>query len=227
MTDQIQHQPEAFPDNTTEFTLDGAAGLLECIADVPEAELRQPAYAIICHPHPQHGGTMRNKVVTILERSLRELGLSTVRFNFRGAGESQGEYANGQGELQDLLAVNDWARQCLPDHELWLAGFSFGSWITARAAQTLEPRQLISIAPPVQRMEFETAYIPGCDWLIIQGEDDDVVDAQAVREWAAGIEPAPQLLVMPDAGHFFHRRLMDLRGLLKNTLRENLPAPIA
>ena len=168
---------------------------------------------------------MRNKVVTILERSLRELGLATVRFNYRGVGESQGSYGEGEGELQDLLAVNQWARQCLPDEELWLAGFSFGSWITARAAQTLNPRQLISIAPPVQRMAFKVAHIPGCHWLVIQGEDDDVVDAQAVRDWAAGIDPAPQLLVMPNAGHFFHRRLMDLRGLLKNTLREHLPTP--
>lgn len=225
MSDSINHQPDRFPETSTEFTVDGPAGLLECIADVPEADIRQPAYAIICHPHPQHAGTMHNKVVTILERSLRELGLSTVRFNFRGVGGSQGEYGEGDGELQDLLAVNEWARNCLPDHELWLAGFSFGSWITTRAAHTLEPRQLISIAPPVQRMEFEAVHIPGCHWLIIQGEDDDVVEAQAVRDWAEDIDPAPQLLVMPEAGHFFHRRLMDLRGLLKNTLREHLPAP--
>lgn len=227
MTDSSNHQPTSFPETSTEFTLDGPAGLLECIADVPEEEIRQPAYAVICHPHPQHSGTMRNKVVTILERSLRELGLSTVRFNFRGVGNSEGEYGEGDGELQDLLAVNEWARNCLPDHELWLAGFSFGSWITTRAARTLEPRQLISIAPPIQRMEFEAVHIPGCHWLIIQGEDDDVVEAQAVRDWAEGIDPAPQLLVMPEAGHFFHRRLMDLRGLLKNTLREHLPAPTA
>jgi len=225
MTDHSPHQPKTFPDSTTEFTLDGASGLLECIADVPEAGIKQPAYVVICHPHPQHGGTMRNKVVTILERSLRELGLATVRFNFRGVGDSQGDYDNGEGELQDLLAVNDWARSCLPDYELWLAGFSFGSWVTTRAAQTLQPRQLISIAPPVQRMEFETMGVLGCHWLIIQGEDDDIVDAHAVREWAEAIDPTPQLLVMPEAGHFFHRRLMDLRGLLKNTLREHLPTP--
>lgn len=226
MSEQRLHQPTQFPETTTEFTLEGPAGLLECVSDVPEEEVKQPAYVVICHPHPQHAGTMRNKVVTILERSLRELGLATIRFNFRGVGDSEGEYDEGHGEFQDLLAVNAWARQCLPDHELWLAGFSFGSWISARAAQTLEPRQLISIAPPVERLGFENIQVPGCHWLIIQGEDDDVVNAQAVRDWAEDIDPAPQLLVMPDAGHFFHRRLMDLRGLLKNKLKEHLPIPI-
>lgn len=223
MTQTTPSQPTAFPAAASEVFLEGPAGRLEALTDVPEEQVAQPAYAIICHPHPQHSGTMHNKVVTILERSLRELGLCTIRFNFRGVGESEGEYAEGDGELQDLLAVAEWAAQCLPGKELWLAGFSFGSWITTRGAASLEPRQLISIAPPVQRMEFSHHHAPGCHWLVIQGEDDDIVDANAVRDWADDIEPPPQLLVMPDAGHFFHRRLMDLRGLLKNTLREHLP----
>ena len=225
MTQSKLHQPSRFPATSAEIFLEGPTGRLEALTDIPSESAQQPAYAIICHPHPQHSGTMRNKVVTILERSLRELGLHTIRFNFRGVGESEGEYAEGEGELQDLLAVAEWANQCFPDQECWLAGFSFGSWITARGATVLQPRQLISIAPPVQRMDFSNHNSPGCHWLIIQGEDDDLVDANGVRSWAEAIKPAPQLLVMPDAGHFFHRRLMDLRGLLKNTLREHLPAP--
>ncbi len=224
MTDKPNSSPP-FPAQAAELSVAGPAGALECLVDYPPAEQQQPALVIICHPHPQHGGTMRNKVVTILERALRELGLVTVRFNFRGVGESEGSFDNGEGELQDLLTVAAWARAGHPDKELWLAGFSFGAWVSCRAANILEPRVLISIAPPVGRMPFTELQVPGCHWLIIQGEDDDVVDANDVRNWAEQLQPAPQLLVMPQAGHFFHRRLMDLRGLLKNTLREHLPAP--
>jgi len=224
MTDTRKHTP-AFPDQAAELSAPGPTGALESLVDYPPAGEQQPALAIICHPHPEHGGTMRNKVVTIIERALRELGLVTVRFNYRGVGESEGSFGDGEGELQDLLAIAAWAREAHPDKELWLAGFSFGAWITSRAAVTLEPRQLISIAPPVVRMDFAAPQVPGCHWLIIQGEDDDVVNANDVRKWVEGLQPQPQLLVMPEAGHFFHRRLMDLRGLLKNTLRDKLPAP--
>ena len=224
MTDTRKHTP-AFPDQAAELSAPGPTGALECLVDYPPAEQQQPALAIICHPHPEHGGTMRNKVVTIIERALRELGLVTLRFNYRGVGESAGSFDDGEGELQDLLTLAAWARAAHPDKELWLAGFSFGAWVTSRAAATLEPRQLISIAPPVGRMDFAAPQVPGCHWLIIQGEDDDVVNANDVRKWAESLQPQPQLLVMPEAGHFFHRRLMDLRGLLKNTLRDKLPAP--
>jgi len=224
MTDKHKQTP-AFPAQAAELKVPGPDGMLECLVDYPPAAQQQPALAIICHPHPEHGGTMRNKVVTIIERALRELGLVTLRFNYRGVGDSEGSYDQGEGELQDLLAMAAWARAGHPDKELWLAGFSFGAWISSRAAGILEPRQLISIAPPVGRMPFTEVQVPGCHWLIIQGEDDDVVNAGDVRSWVEQLEPQPQLLVMPEAGHFFHRRLMDLRGLLKNTLRDKLPAP--
>jgi len=217
--------PESFPATAASMLLHGPAGQLEALADVPTADSAQPAVAIICHPHPQHGGTMRNKVVTIMERSLRELGLRTLRFNFRGVGDSAGAFDEGMGELDDLLAVIDWVKQTRPQDEIWLAGFSFGSAIAARAAMVIAPRQLISIAPPVERADFSSIHIPGCHWLVVQGDEDDVVSPQAVYDWVAAAEPKPELIVMKKAGHFFHRRLMDLRGLLKNTLREHLPHP--
>lgn len=221
----IQH-PEHFPDAPARVYLNGPAGRLECLTDVPTEVTPQPAVAVICHPHPEHGGTMRNKVVTILERSLRELGLRTVRFNFRGVGESEGTHDEGRGELDDLNAVIEWTRKVCPDNELWLGGFSFGSGIAAQAAMTHAPRQLISIAPPVERMDLGSIQIPGCHWLVIQGDEDDVVSPQAVYDWVAGADPKPELIVMKHAGHFFHRRLMDLRGLLKNCLRDHLPLPL-
>jgi alpha/beta superfamily hydrolase len=215
--------PQVFPEDTSNVFLTGPSGRLEAMTDVPTDVPAQPAVAIICHPHPQHGGTMRNKVVTIVERSLRELGLRTVRFNFRGTGESEGEYDEGVGERDDLRAVIDWVRETCPDHELWLAGFSFGSAISAQTAMEAQPRQLISVAPPVERFDFNGIHIPGCHWLVVMGDEDEVVSPQAVFDWVDQADPQPELVVMKKAGHFFHRRLMDLRGLLKNSLRDHLP----
>jgi hypothetical protein len=224
MTDtQGIEQPEAFPGSRTEFLLRGPAGLLECICDVPKAETERAGTIVICHPHPQHGGTMHNKVVTILERSMRELGLRTVRFNFRGVGQSEGTYDDGYGETDDLFAVTEWVRRTRESDALWLGGFSFGAYISLRAAQNLHLGQLISIAPAVGRYEFKDLGSPGCPWLIVQGDEDDLVRIDDVTDWVEGLDPRPELVVMHEADHFFHRRLMDLRGLLKNGVRDNLP----
>jgi alpha/beta superfamily hydrolase len=168
---------------------------------------------------------MHNKVVTILERSMRELGLRTVRFNFRGVGESEGEHDDGYGETDDLFAVTEWVRRTRPDDSLWLGGFSFGSYITLRAALNLDLGQLISIAPPVDRYSFDNLQHPECPWLVIQGDEDEVVNIDEVRSWVDSSNPPPDLIVMEEADHFFHRRLMDLRGLLKNGVRDQLPEP--
>ena len=215
--------PEQFPERRSELALRGPAGALECICDVPEAADARPATMVICHPHPLHGGTMHNKVVTILERSMRELGLRTVRFNFRGVGASAGVHDDGPGETADLLAVCEWVLQTRPGDSLWLGGFSFGAWIALRAAQQLRLGQLVSIAPPVKRFGFEELARPDCPWLVIQGDRDEVVDIAAVRAWVAGLSPPPDFVVMEQAGHFFHGRLLDLRGLLQDGVRAQLP----
>ncbi len=217
-------QQDEFPDSRHEFFLRGPAGKLECVADVPDPAEGIAATIVICHPHTQHGGSMHNKVVTIMERSMRELGLHTLRFNFRGAGESDGEYDEGYGETDDLFAVTEWVRRSRPADNLWLGGFSFGSYITLRAAQNLRLGQLISIAPPVTRFGFDELNHPDCPWLVIQGDEDDVVKFEDVAGWVEKTEPPPEFIVMEHAGHFFHRRLMDLRGLLKNGVRPNLPS---
>ena len=212
-----------FPSQHGEFLLRGPVGKIECAIDLPQPECERPATIIICHPHPLHGGTMHNKVVTILERSMRELGLRTVRFNFRGVGESEGEHDDGYGETDDLFTVAEWVRRTRPEDSLWLGGFSFGSYISLRAAQNLDIGQLITIAPPADRYAFDCLNHPDCPWLVIQGDEDDVVSSDCVRTWVNGIKPQPELIVMEEAGHFFHRRLMDLRGLLKNGVRRHLP----
>lgn len=217
--------PAHFPDAAGRHALAGPAGRIEVAVDRPEAELARRGTAIICHPHPLQGGSMSNKVVTMLARTLQESGLATVRFNFRGVGESEGSYDEGQGEGADLVAVADWVRQAQPGDALWLAGFSFGSYISIAHARQLDAAALISVAPPVGHWPFDALALPGCPWLVVQGEDDEVVDPQAVFDFVERLESKPVLIRMPDAGHFFHRRLMDLRGAVRHAIRGWLPPP--
>jgi alpha/beta superfamily hydrolase len=215
--------PAAFPADSATITLRGGAGAIEAIASSPDASHARKGAAIICHPHPLQGGTMHNKVVTMIERSLRELGLATVIFNFRGIGASAGSFDDGRGETDDVVAIAQWIQRVRPDDALWLAGFSFGSYVAARAAPQLPVRQMISVAPPIGRWDFNSLASPLCPWLVIQGEADEVVDPDAVYAWVAAQPDPPTLVRMPETSHFFHRRLMDLRGAIKNGVRANLP----
>lgn len=225
-TDLKPMEPSSFPEASSSFLLTGPAGAIEVASSPADAESdgARRGLAVICHPHPMHGGTMHNKVVTIIERALSELGLDTLRFNFRGVGKSEGVYDEGNGEGDDLAAVVAWARRVRPDDAIWLAGFSFGSYVSLRNAKRLEADVLISIAPPVGRWEFDPIELPECPWLVVQGEEDEVVDPQAVFDWVDSLANPPQLVRMPETSHFFHRRLMDLRGLVKNAMRAHLPA---
>lgn len=206
--------------------IEGPAGRIEALLDQPDAGPR-PLLAIICHPLPTEGGSMHNKVVTMTGRALRESGATTLRFNFRGVGQSDGAFDDGDGELDDLRAVAAWAKRHHPDKVLWLAGFSFGAWISLRAADELKVQLLLSIAPPVGRSwSFDTITLPACPWLVIQGDDDEIVDAQAVKTWIESLPMPPQLVQMPGAGHFFHRKLIDLRGAVKHGVATWLPTAL-
>ena len=213
------------PDDDALF-LAGPAGRIEAALDAPEADVpARPLLAIVCHPLPTEGGTMHNKVVTMTARALRECGATTLRFNFRGVGQSEGRFDDGEGELADLRAVAAWARAEHPDKVLWLAGFSFGAWVSLRLANELQAAALVSIAPPVGRSwDFSGIDLPTVPWLVIQGDADEIVDPQAVYDWIASLPHPPQLVRMPDTSHFFHRKLMDLRGAVKNGVRHWLPA---
>ena len=204
--------------------LPGPAGALEVAVDPPEGDAPAlPLVAIVCHPLPTEGGTMHNKVVTMAARALRESGATTVRFNFRGTGQSQGEFGNGDGELDDLRAIAAWVRAQRPGHALWLAGFSFGAYVSLRAAAELQPGLLISIAPPAGRWDFQAIDLPTMPWLVIQGEADEIVDPQAVYDWLERSGAQAELVRMPDTSHFFHRKLIDLRGAIKHGVRAYLP----
>ncbi|NVK20980.1 MAG: alpha/beta hydrolase [Kangiellaceae bacterium] len=208
--------------NKNHFLIEGSVGVIEATLDEPQEPMRK-AVAVCCHPHPLHGGAMTNKVIYTVSRALAGLGIPSVRFNFRGVGETQGEHDYGIGEGQDLITVIEWAKSQYPEHELWLAGFSFGSWVAALQAHTQQPAQLISIAPPVNRFSFDDFVIPECPWLVVQGDADEVVDPNAVFDWLDSLYPQPTVVNMQGAGHFFHSRLVDLREQLEQQLIPNLP----
>ena len=208
----------AFPDDNGSFLLDGPAGALEVAVD--RADAPRHVVAIVCHPLPTEGGSMHNKVVTMAARALRECGVDTVRFNFRCVGASEGSFDDGNGESDDLRAVAAWVRAQRPDAALWLAGFSFGAYVSLRMTAELQPSGLVTIAPPVGRSwNFDAIVPPSCPWLLVQGEQDEIVDPQAVYAWAATMPNPPEVVRMAGASHFFHRKLIDLRGAVRNGVR--------
>jgi alpha/beta superfamily hydrolase len=197
--------------HTQRQSIAGPAGAIECAVDAPPGAPR--GVAVVCHPHPQHGGTMDNKVVQTLARAFIQLGYSAVRFNFRGVGASAGTWAQGPGEIDDALAVASALRA--PALPLVLAGFSFGGYVASCAAARLSAAEataverLVLVAPAVSR--FDVAAVPA-GTLLIHGEADDVVPLAAVFDWAR-----PQALpvtVIPGAGHFFHGQLSLLKSLV-------------
>ena len=211
---------------TRKFTLQGPAGVIEALEDLPDAApTAQPrGVAIIAHPHPLFGGTMDNKVVQTLARAFVQCGWRAVRFNFRGVGATAGVYDEGRGELHDLLAVVEHSapsgRAC--PRPIALAGFSFGAFVTSHAvaavapARTLEQVVLVgtaasrfTVAPIAPELHDRT--------LVLHGEQDDTVPLADVMDWAR-----PQNLpvtVIPGGGHFFHGQLPLLRSVVVRHLR--------
>ncbi|MGD8379501.1 MAG: alpha/beta hydrolase [Gammaproteobacteria bacterium] len=196
--------------DSEKMTFSGPAGTLEGILDHP-AEVTPRAIAVVCHPHPQFQGTMTNKVAHMLARSFNALGAVTLRFNFRGVGRSEGTYDEGRGEVEDAIAAAGWMRRRWPDTRLWLGGFSFGAQVALRASARIRPDWIVTVAPPVQRFIDDPPPVPDCPWLLLQGQDDELVDARQVVDWAKHLEPAPDIVLFPDTSHFFHGKLTDLR----------------
>ena len=189
----------------------GPEGRLEGWIDCPSGGASK-GIAVLCHPLPTHGGTMQNKVVHTLAKAAVANGLTALRFNFRGVGNSDGHFDEGIGETDDTLAAIRFAGRLEPESPVLLGGFSFGSFVALRAAAQCEPAALISIAPPVRMFEFASLHPPSCPWLVIQGNDDEIVDAADVVNWIRTLRQPPQLEILPGAGHFFHGRLVELRA---------------
>ena len=198
------------PSSVEKLFLNGSAGRLEAVLELP-SDAAVTGATVVLHPHPQHGGTMHNKVAHTLARSFVRMGFAVLRFNFRGTEGSEGEFDNGVGELDDALVAVTWMHKRYPDLPFWLAGFSFGAAISVRAAIEIPPAGLVTVAPAMHRFSDGLENQPECPWLIVQGDADELVDIDATIEWVNELAPGPELVVMPGAEHFFHGRLIDLR----------------
>ena len=191
------------------FSIAGPTGHLEGIEHLPGSTAR--AIAIVAHPLPTMGGTMENKIVTTLAKTFAELGFIALRFNFRGVGNSTGQFDEGDGETEDVLAVVNHARLQYGNLPLILSGFSFGGYVQACAAQQLHPHKLVLVAPAVGR--FAMPPVPQ-GTLVIHGEQDEVVPLTDVLHWAR-----PQhlpIVVLPETEHFFHGRLNQLKEIVRS-----------
>ncbi len=206
------------PDTRRE-TVAGPAGAIECAIDEPAAGEPLRGVAVLCHPHPQFGGTMDNKVVQTLARAFVQLGYRAVRFNFRGVGGSAGVWDDGVGEIGDALAVIAAQRAAAPGQPLALGGFSFGGYVAANAADQLAAtdavQRLVLVGPATSR--FAMPPTVASDTLVIHGEVDDVVPLAATLDWAR--PQALPVVVLPGVGHFFHGQLALLKTLVVQAWR--------
>ena len=186
--------------------------------------------AVVCHPLPTHGGTMHNKVVHSITQVFALSGMGVMRFNTRGTGTSDGTFDNGLGETDDLSCVVDYLQQ-QSITQLWLAGFSFGSFLAYNLLR-IRPdlmgsvNHLVMAGPPVARFDYAmSAFLP-FPVTLLQGEADEVVDPKSVYQWADLAQiwmPHFELIRFPDCSHFFHGRLIELKQKLTQQLALNHP----
>ncbi|MBI0425320.1 alpha/beta hydrolase [Psychrobacter sp. NG27] len=204
------------------------AGVLEVDAlwqqDNPN-DLNTDTVALLCHPNPLFDGTMNNKVVTTMYRFARDNGMHVVRFNFRGVGQSTGEHDYAEGEVVDAMTVLQWITEQTNARKLWLGGFSFGGYVTARVAEQVleashiwgvsdfEISKIALIAPSVEKNDSSDISLPVDKTFEIYGNADEVIEPDNMQAFAdrLGIEVS----VVDGAGHFFHGRLSELKGLLE------------
>jgi alpha/beta superfamily hydrolase len=199
-----------------ELFIPGPLGNLEAVIQLPNNPIER--VGVICHPNPLQEGTMQNKVVTTVARTFNAMGVAAVRFNYRGVGQSSGTYGNITGEVDDGLAIVRWVKAQWPQANLWLAGFSFGAYIAAALAAQEPTEHLISIAPAVDRMPYKQLPHIACPWLVIQGEEDDVVIPASVYAWFDQLDANKTLIKMPETGHFFHGKLIELQQVITNNI---------
>lgn len=203
----------AFP--VSRSVIDGLVGAIDVAAHV--SATRPPrAIAVVAHPHPLFGGSMDNKVVTTLARALFDVGAASYRFNFRGVGKSAGAHDDGRGETADLLTVIAHARAAHPTLPLWLAGFSFGAAVTLAASEQISCEEMILVAPGFSRMahwqNVASGGVAPASTLLIHGEKDDTVPLIDSLNWARTRDI--NVVVVPDADHFFHQRLATLKRIV-------------
>lgn len=208
----------------------GTAGRLEARVSEPVtgSSGSSRAIAVVLHPHPLFQGSLENKVVFTLTRAASSAGAGTIRFNFRGVGKSEGRYGEGLGELSDVHSVVSWARaQWGPEPVLWLLGFSFGASLAIQSTRALGGAALVTIAPPVHHFTFGPEQLPTCPWLIIQGEDDEIVPVSEVVAWSKNLPQQAVFELWPRVTHFFHGQLVPLRSTVSRFMVDHTHQPLA
>lgn len=208
--------------HTDKVMIEGPAGLLEGLLEDPAAAVQtDPAIVtVLCHPHPQQGGDMNHKIMYTLSRAMLAYNAPTLRFNYRGVGDSDGEYDEAIGETDDAIAAMEWMHARYPNAELWLGGFSFGGAVAMRAAHAMPVKQLLTVAPPVAYFERISLTMPTCPWLVIQGKDDEHIDSAKVYTFMERVAPPVVFDSFDGVGHFFHRK----QSLITNSIKDYLAA---
>ena len=206
--------------HSQKFYLDGDAGKMQCLLDLPDDAPR--GIALVAHPHPLYGGTMENKVAQTLARTFVTLGYAVARFNFRGVGESEGVYDDGRGEVDDMAIMYEHMRARYPDLPVTLAGFSFGTFVQAQFALRLEaegraPERLVLVGTAAGKWPMPA--VPQ-DTILIHGEQDDTITMQQVFDWARPLDIP--VTIIPGADHFFHRKLGHIKNLLVQLWRRDI-----
>ena len=198
-----------------------------------EAILKEPrsgppkGVALVLHPHPLGGGTMHNKVVFRAAAALNDAGLTTLRINFRGVGQSTGQHDEGRGERDDVRTALDYLSATYPELNITLCGFSFGARVGLEVGiQDPRVRYLIGIGTPLDKYDFE--FLQACrkPLLLVHGERDEFGEVERVKSMAAELEQKTQvrLVVIPGAGHFFENRLDELKRAITDWISEQLSA---
>lgn len=184
--------------------------------------------AVVLHGHPEHGGTMNNKVVYTLYQAFCSHGFSTLRFNFRGVGRSQGRFDRGEGELSDAAATLDWLQTYNPNASAcWVAGFGFGAWIAMQLLMRRpEIESFIAVAPPAHQHDF--SFLAPCpsSGLLLQGDQDQIVPSDAVARLAQKLSQQRDITIehqlVPGANHFFHHKTEALAAAVEAYVTETI-----
>jgi alpha/beta superfamily hydrolase len=208
-----------------EVLLPGPVGRLEALIAAPRTPRSPAGFCVVCHPHPLFGGAMTNKVAYTLASSALQAGLVAVRFNFRGVGRSEGQYSDARGETDDVLAVVEWMRARMPGAPVALAGFSFGAYVSLKAAATVHPVLQISVSVPFGRYvdSAPPPPRPDCPWLALHSRDDEVVSYEETAAVLRTYSPPPEQVTFEGAGHFYHGRLGDVREAVLPFIERHWP----
>jgi alpha/beta superfamily hydrolase len=214
-----------------EVIFSGAAGRLE--GRYTPASAEKAPIALLLHPHPQHGGTMNNKVVYTLFHAFLHCGFAALRFNFRGVGRSQGHFDRGEGELADAASALDWLQAANPNaRACWVGGFSFGAWIGMQLLMRRpEIASFVAVAPPAGLFDF--GFLAPCpsSGLIVQGDQDQIVSSDAMQKLIAKLKHQRDIeidfRIIGGADHFFQNRLDELGRVVEDYVTHAEPKRVA